>query len=189
LFWRDEESNSNDDDDEAQQAFKPERVSSSWRAGQFDQRRAGGASHARTTDTSLEMTASIDGVRGADPPSSGAAAAAGASAPDPAASSDARSKEQQAKKIRADRSAEDPQQSLLDALGDYMVLCGGDPLEDVRPDPARLPSPPRAASPAPRRGHPPRRRPRAAPPPTASRGGCPLSASPIAALAPRPRAR
>ena len=66
------------------------------------------------------MTASIDGVRGGDPPSSGAAAAAGASAPDPA--SDARSKEQQAKKIRADRSAEDPQQSLLDALGDYMVL-------------------------------------------------------------------
>ena len=100
------------------------------------------------------MTASIDGVRGADPPSSGAAAAAGASAPDPAASSDARSKEQQAKKIRADRSAEDPQQSLLDALGDYMVLCGGDPLEDVRPDPARRPSPPRAASRAPRRGHP-----------------------------------
>ena len=52
------------------------------------------------------------------------------------------------------RSAEDPQQSLLDALGDYMVLCGGDPPEDVRPDPARRPSPPRAASRAPRRGHP-----------------------------------
>jgi hypothetical protein len=43
-----------------------------------------------------------------------------------------KAKEQAAKAIRADRSAENPEQSLLDALDDYMVLCGGDPLAEVR---------------------------------------------------------
>jgi hypothetical protein len=42
------------------------------------------------------------------------------------------SKEQHARAIRADRGAENPEQSLLDALADYMVLCGGDALAEVR---------------------------------------------------------
>lgn len=40
-------------------------------------------------------------------------------------------KEQHARAIRADRGSENPEQSLLDALEDYIVLCGGEPLEDV----------------------------------------------------------
>mgnify|MGYP001971375429 CR=1 FL=1 len=39
-------------------------------------------------------------------------------------------KEQHARAIRADRGADDPERSLLDALDDYVVLCGGEPLED-----------------------------------------------------------
>lgn len=64
------------------------------------------------------------------------------------ASKPAMSKEQHARAIRADRNADDPAQSLLDALEDYMVLCGGDHLADVRdpPDPER---PPRNARRAP----------------------------------------
>lgn len=44
------------------------------------------------------------------------------------------SKVQHARAIRASRSAENPEQSLLDALEDYMILCGGDPLGEVRRD-------------------------------------------------------
>ena len=40
-------------------------------------------------------------------------------------------KEQHARAIRADRGGENPEQSLLDALEDYIILCGGEPLEDV----------------------------------------------------------
>jgi hypothetical protein len=47
-----------------------------------------------------------------------------------AAKASADEKELLARGIRADRSADDPKQSLLDALGDYMVLCGGDPIDD-----------------------------------------------------------
>ena len=41
-------------------------------------------------------------------------------------------KEVAARSIRADRHAENPEQSLLDALDDYMVLCGGERLAEVR---------------------------------------------------------
>lgn len=50
---------------------------------------------------------------------------------DPALEEKNMTKEAQARSIRADRNAENPEQSLLDALEDYMILCGGDPLEDV----------------------------------------------------------
>ena len=50
---------------------------------------------------------------------------------DPAVEEKHMTKEAQARSIRADRNAENPEQSLLDALEDYMILCGGDPLEDV----------------------------------------------------------
>lgn len=43
---------------------------------------------------------------------------------------DEKQKEHLARGIRADRNADDPKQSLLDALGDYMVLCGGDSVND-----------------------------------------------------------
>ena len=49
---------------------------------------------------------------------------------DPALEEKNMTKEAQARSIRADRNAENPEQSLLDALEDYMILCGGDPLED-----------------------------------------------------------
>ena len=47
-----------------------------------------------------------------------------------AAKASADEKELVARGIRADRTADDPKRSLLEALGDYMVLCGGDPIDD-----------------------------------------------------------
>ena len=47
-----------------------------------------------------------------------------------AAKASADEKELLARGIRADRTADDPKRSLLEALGDYMVLCGGDPIDD-----------------------------------------------------------
>ena len=45
---------------------------------------------------------------------------------DPALEEKNMTKEAQARSIRADRNAENPEQSLLDALEDYMILCGGE---------------------------------------------------------------
>ena len=97
------------------------------------------------------MTEETAGDVGSPPPpptTDDAPAAGTAEAAAVAASKPAMSKEQHARAIRADRNADDPEQSLLDALEDYMVLCGGDPLADVR-DPLDPERPPRNARRAP----------------------------------------